>query len=297
MAQADSTVGRHVAVAFIDRMPPSHLSRFRSRPLMTSIARTAKLALSASLLSLALSACSPSGTGADSAGDQAADASDKASGDALAIDGLAGDKAQAGYMIGMEMGKSLEPVTDEIDTDMLFKAIRDSLDGKAMLMTDEQAAQVAARLGERMAGKMEAERAEQAKKNAEAGRQFLALNGKKDGVTTTASGLQYEVISEGKGPKPKAEDTVRVHYKGTLLDGSTFDDSIARGEPVVFPLQRVVPGWREGLTLMPVGSKYRFWIPGELGYGEEGTPGGPIGPNATLVFEVELLGIEAPPAG
>ena len=264
---------------------------------MSPIARTAKAALTASVLSIALlSACSPSGETTTEAGAEAATA-EGADGDALAIEGLEGDKAQAGYMIGMEIGKSLEPVKDEVDTEVLFGAIRDSLDGKPSLLSEEQAQQVAARFGQHMAEKMEAERVEEAKKNAEAGRQFLELNGKKDGVVTTESGLQYQVLTEGKGPKPKQDDVVRVHYKGTLLDGSTFDDSTARGEPAVFPLGQVVPGWREGLILMPVGSKYRLWIPGELGYGEEGTPGGPIGPNATLVFEVELLGIEAPPAG
>ena len=262
---------------------------------MTPIARTAKAALTASVLSIALlSACTPSGDDAEGKGTETAETAEAADGDAPAIEGLEGDKAQASYMIGMEIGKSLEPVKDEVDTEILFKAIRDSLDGKPPLLTEEQAQQVASRFGEHMASKMEAKHAEEAKKNAEAGRQFLALNGKKEGVKTTESGLQYQVITEGTGPRPKPEDTVRVHYKGTLLDGSTFDDSTARGEPAVFPLAQVVPGWREGLTLMPVGSKYRLWIPGELGYGEMGTPGGPIGPNATLVFEVELLGIEKP---
>ena len=110
------------------------------------------------------------------------------------------------------------------------------------------------------------------------------------GVTTTDSGLQYEVITAGDGPRPKATDRVRVHYVGTLLDGTKFDSSIDRGEPAEFPLNGVIPGWTEGLQLMPVGSKYKFYIPSELAYGEQGTPG-PIGPNATLTFEVELLEI------
>jgi FKBP-type peptidyl-prolyl cis-trans isomerase FkpA/FKBP-type peptidyl-prolyl cis-trans isomerase FklB len=103
--------------------------------------------------------------------------------------------------------------------------------------------------------------------------------------------LQYQVLTEGKGAKPQATDTVRVHYKGTLLDGKTFDSSYDRGEPATFPLNQVVPGWQEGIALMPIGSKYKFWIPSKLGYGDKGTPGGPIPPNATLVFEVELLDI------
>ena len=111
------------------------------------------------------------------------------------------------------------------------------------------------------------------------------------GVQTTASGLQYQVVSEGAGPKPKAEDVVRVHYKGTMLDGETFDSSYDRGEPATFPLSAVVPGWQEGLQLMPVGSKFKLWIPGKLGYGDKVPPGAPIGPNETLVFDVELLEI------
>ncbi|WP_167285078.1 FKBP-type peptidyl-prolyl cis-trans isomerase [Marilutibacter alkalisoli] len=252
---------------------------------MSFSVRTLSAAMAATTLGLALAACTPSG-GDDASADAATQTAD---GEALDIEGLKGSKAQAGYMIGMEVARTLEPVQEEIDADALFMAIRDSLAGKPMLMTDEQAAQVAEQLGQRVTDRI-------ASDNAEEGRKFLAENGSKEGITTTESGLQYEVISEGDGPRPKADDTVRVHYTGTLLDGTVFDDSTARGEPVVFPLEQVVPGWSEGLTLMPVGSKYRLWIPSELGYGEMGTPGGPIAPNATLVFEVELLGIEAPPA-
>jgi FKBP-type peptidyl-prolyl cis-trans isomerase FkpA len=136
-----------------------------------------------------------------------------------------------------------------------------------------------------------------AKSNLEAGQKFLAENAKKPGVQTTASGLQYQVITEGKGPKPKAGEVVRVHYKGALLDGKVFDSSYDRGQPVVFPIDQVVPGWQEGLQLMPVGSKYKLWIPANLGYGEKGTPGGPIGPNSTLVFDLELIDIVKPPKG
>ena len=128
--------------------------------------------------------------------------------------------------------------------------------------------------------------------NAADGAAFLAENGKKPNVKTTATGLQYEVITEGKGARPKATDTVRVNYKVSLLDGTVFDDSSQHGGPADIPLSAVVPGWREGIGLMPVGSKYRFWIPAALGYGEQGTPGGPIPPNATLVFDVELLGVD-----
>src|SRR5690606_32638670 len=160
-------------------------------------------------------------------------------------------------------------------------------------ISEEEAMQVMQAFGERMQAKQMADFEAQRGKNAAEGEAFLAENGKKPGVTTTESGLQYEVLTAGTGPKPKLTDTIRVHYKGTLLDGETFDSSYDRGEPVQFGLSQVVPGWQEGLQLMPVGSKYKLWIPGKLGYGEQGTPGGPIGPNALLVFEGELLEIVA----
>ena len=130
--------------------------------------------------------------------------------------------------------------------------------------------------------------------NLETAEKFLADNGKKDGVTTTESGLQYEVITAGEadGASPDATDKVEVHYQGTLLDGTEFDSSYARGETIEFPLNRVIAGWTEGVQLMSEGDKYRFFIHPELGYGESGTPGGPIGPNEALVFEVELISVK-----
>lgn len=126
---------------------------------------------------------------------------------------------------------------------------------------------------------------------ADAGKVFLEANGKKEGVTTTASGLQYKVIKAGAGSQPKATDSVKVHYKGTFLDGKTFDSSYDRGTPISFPLNGVIAGWTEGVQLMPVGSTYEFYIPSHLAYGERGA-GGAIPPNATLIFVVELLDIE-----
>jgi FKBP-type peptidyl-prolyl cis-trans isomerase len=130
-----------------------------------------------------------------------------------------------------------------------------------------------------------------AQKNLEEGNKFLEENKSREGVVTTASGLQYEIITEGTGPKPTADDQVKVHYHGTLIDGTVFDSSVDRGEPVTFGVTQVIPGWTEALQLMPVGSKWKIFIPANLAYGERGA-GADIGPNATIIFEVELLEIE-----
>jgi len=244
----------------------------------------------AASLAFAVGACKPidkDAAKADKKDDTSAPATTK-------IAGLETEKEQVSYMIGMDLGKSMKPIKDEIDMDTVMKAVDTVFaDGKP-LMTEEQAQQIGQAFGQRMQAKKLAEMQQQAKNNVGEGATFLAANGKKPGVKTTPSGLQYQVITEGKGPKPVASDTVRVHYKGALLDGKTFDSSYDRNQPVVFSLEQVVPGWKEGIQLMPVGSKYKLWIPSKLGYGEAGTPGGPIGPNATLVFDVELLEIVKP---
>lgn len=253
-------------------------------------------AAAVAVATLALSAgCKPGDDADTPAKTEAAAATE--TGDGLKIPGLATEKEQVSYMIGMQMGKSLEPLKAEVDLDTLHKALETALAGGQPLMTEEQLAQVGETFGQKMQAKQIADMAAKAKNNQEEGAKFLAENAKKPGVETTASGLQYQVLTAGEGPKPTNDSVVRVHYKGTLLDGTTFDSSYDRNEPVVFPLTQVVAGWQEGITLMPVGSKYKFWIPSELGYGDKGTPGGPIGPNATLVFEVELLEIVQPAAG
>jgi FKBP-type peptidyl-prolyl cis-trans isomerase FkpA/FKBP-type peptidyl-prolyl cis-trans isomerase FklB len=248
----------------------------------------------AASLTLVAAGCKPSDKDKP-AGEKPAATADKA-GATKAIPGLPTEKEQVSYMIGMAMAKQLETAKDEIDVDVIAKAIKASLAGQKLLLTDEQAAEIAQAFGQKMQAQQMAKMIADARTNLAAGDAFLAQNAKKPGVQTTASGLQYQVLTEGKGAKPQATDTVRVHYKGTLLDGKTFDSSYDRGEPATFPLNQVVPGWQEGIALMPIGSKYKFWIPSKLGYGEKGTPGGPIPPNATLVFEVELLDIAKPDA-
>jgi FKBP-type peptidyl-prolyl cis-trans isomerase len=263
------------------------------------LSRTLTLAAAAASCALVLAACDPPGKGA--AGTKA-DADAAAKPDAAGkIPGLATEKEQVSYTIGMQMGKSLKPIKDEVDLKALNRAMEDVINDKKLLMTDEQVAKVMQSFSAKMQAKQqeemvkkEAEMAAQGKKNVELEKAFLTSNGKKPGVVTTASGLQYQVITPGTGPKPKMEDRVSVNYAGTLLDGTEFDSSYKRNEPAEFVLDQVVPGWSEALQLMPVGSKYRLWIPSKLGYGETGTPGGPIPPNSTLVFELELLKIVKP---
>lgn len=242
---------------------------------------------------LVLAACNKPAEKAEATATAGAESTEATSA-ATKIPGLEGEKAQSGYVIGLDIAKSLEPAKGEYDIDAMIKGLKAGVAGEKALVDDKQAQTIREAFGQKIQAKRIAEMMAKAKKNAEAGTQFLAENGKKEGVKTTASGLQYQVITEGTGAKPKATDVVKVHYKGTLLDGKTFDSSYDRGEPVVFPLQGVVPGWQEGLQLMTVGSKYKFWIPAKLGYGEAGTPGGPIGPNETLVFEVELQDVVQP---
>ena len=267
---------------------------------MTSPIRFATASLLAASLAFGLAACKPIDKDAkkEDKADAAADG-----GDIAKSTGLKTEKEQASYMVGMSVGKSLEPIKDEVDVETLVKAMKTVMSGGEPLLNDEQAQKVAQAFDKRLQAKQQeeqakqmAEREAQAGKNASEGKAFLAANAGKEGVKTTESGLQYQVLTEGKGPKPTAQDMVKVHYKGELLDGTQFDSSHERGEPAVFALQQVAPGWAEGVQLMPVGSKYKLWIPSELGYGETGTPGGPIPPNATLVFEVELLEIVKPGA-
>ncbi|MDX8388844.1 MAG: FKBP-type peptidyl-prolyl cis-trans isomerase [Ghiorsea sp.] len=195
------------------------------------------------------------------------------------------------YAMGMDVGQSLKGLGAEVDSDAFSAAISDVLADSELKLAKEESAKIKQAFFKKKQETQMAERGAAGAKNKAEGEAFLAENAKKDGVTVTASGLQYEVITKGKGKKPAATDTVKVHYEGTLINGDVFDSSIKRGQPISFPLNGVIKGWTEGVALMPVGSKYKLYIPSDLAYGERGA-GAKIGANSTLIFTVELLAIE-----
>ena len=202
------------------------------------------------------------------------------------------------YSIGLDIGSTFKKQNMEVNLDLLMAGMKDAVGGKKPLLTDDQVKETMTAYTKSMMEKQAAKAKEETAKNAAAGEKFLAENKGKEGVKTTASGLQYKVIKEGSGAAPKETETVVVHYKGTLIDGKEFDSSYKRNEPATFPVNRVIKGWTEGLQLMKPGSKYQFFIPASLGYGERGA-GQDIGPNQTLIFEVELQSVkpaEAPAA-
>ncbi|SFF56896.1 FKBP-type peptidyl-prolyl cis-trans isomerase FklB [Fontimonas thermophila] len=203
------------------------------------------------------------------------------------------DAQKFGYAIGVDLGRSLQPVKQDVDIAALKAGLDDVFAGATPKLDDAAREEIKNTVARRMQERQQQERAAQAEKAKAEGEAFLAENAKKPGVKTTASGLQYEVLTEGKGEHPTAEDRVTVHYRGTLINGEEFDSSYARGQPVTFPLANVIPGWTEGVQLMTPGSKYKFYIPSNLAYGERGA-GVKIGPNETLIFEVELLSVEKP---
>jgi len=203
------------------------------------------------------------------------------------------EKEKASYAIGFDMGSSLKKNELDVDPDILGKAIKDVLTGGKTLMTEQEVKIALMALQKDMQAKQQAKMKGLGEKNKKEGEAFLAQNKTKDGVKTLASGLQYKVLAPGKGKSPKASDTVTVNYRGTLIDGTEFDSSYKRGQPASFPVNGVIKGWTEALQLMKEGSKWQLVIPANLAYGENGTPGGPIGPGAVLIFEVELMSIKA----
>ena len=199
------------------------------------------------------------------------------------------------YAIGQSMGRYIantlqrqQELGVKLDNAEIMKGVQDGL-AKKSLLDDKQLEKALKDYDQKINEAAAKKAADESKANLEKGQKFLEENAKKKGVVTTSSGLQYEVLSEGKGEKPKASDIVKVHYTGTLIDGTKFDSSRDRNEPAEFPLDHVIPGWTEGVQLMTVGSKYKFYLPSKLAYGEQGA--GTIPPNSVLVFEVELLSI------
>lgn len=188
------------------------------------------------------------------------------------------------YSVGVMLASNLKQQgLDQVDLDVVMAGLKETIGGKSQI-TQQEAGQVLKQyLTERQA--------QQLKENAEKGKQFLADNAKKEGVVTLESGLQYKILQEGSGAIPTASDRVQVHYHGTLIDGTVFDSSVDRGEPATFGVTQVIAGWVEALQLMPAGSKWRLFIPSDLAYGDRGA-GGLIGPNAALIFDVELLDIK-----
>ncbi len=226
-------------------------------------------------ISAALIACKPQEQADSEAGEIKLDTAEK----------------RVSYGMGVGLGQRLKQETFSLDVDVFAQGVKDAVGDGEQLMTQEEIMKEMQAFQQQQIAKQQQEMEQLAEKNKAEGEAFLAENSEKDGVVTTESGLQYQVISEGDGPTPSATDTVEVHYAGTLLDGTEFDSSYKRGETVSFPVNGVIPGWTEALQLMPVGSHWKLFIPADLAYGPGGTGGGPIGPNATLIFEVELKSI------
>lgn len=199
-------------------------------------------------------------------------------------------KEKASYAIGLDVGNSLKKSNIDIDTASLNKGIKDALTGGKQLMTEQEVKDTIMTLQKDMQAKQQAQAKVAGEKNKKEGEEFLAQNKKKDGVVTLPSGLQYKVLKSGTGKSPKATDSVTVHYRGTLIDGTEFDSSYKRNQAATFPVNGVIAGWVEALQLMKEGDKWQLFIPSNLAYGERGAPSA-IGPNAVLIFEIELMSV------
>jgi FKBP-type peptidyl-prolyl cis-trans isomerase FklB len=215
----------------------------------------------------------------------------------LAVQGLAAETTQlksqkdkVSYSIGINVGNNIKQFPGDIDLDIVMKGFKDALAGTKPILSEEEMRTVMAAFQKEMTAKQAEMMKSQGDKNKKEGEAFLAENKKKEGVKTLASGLQYKVIKEGTGKIPKATDKVKTHYQGTLIDGTEFDSSYKRGEPATFPVNGVIPGWTEALQLMKVGSKWQLFVPSKLAYNERGA-GPKIGPNAVLIFTIELLSV------
>ncbi len=203
---------------------------------------------------------------------------------------LENEEQKVSYSFGLVLGKRMQNDLPELNVDVFMQGVKDAIQNKAPLLTDDQVGDVLAKFQRDMQQQQMEQVQQVSEENQKIGKEFLAKNKNKEGVVTLESGLQYKVLKEGKGPQPKASDVVKVHYTGSLINGEVFDSSIERGQPVTFPLNGVIAGWTEALQLMPTGSKWQLYIPSDLAYGANGNRS--IGPNETLLFDVELIGIE-----
>jgi FKBP-type peptidyl-prolyl cis-trans isomerase len=202
------------------------------------------------------------------------------------------DSQKISYAIGMGLGKNIKRDSIDVDPTVLLRGLKDAMAGNKLLLTDEEAKAAITALNTQVRAKEEEKAKVAALENKMKGDAFLAQNKTKPGVVTLPSGLQYKIISQGTGPKPTADDTIKCNYRGTLVDGTEFDSSYKRGEPITFPVNGVIKAWSEALPLMKTGAKWQLFVPAELAYGEHGA-GRAIGPNSTLIFEVELVGIKS----
>jgi len=200
-------------------------------------------------------------------------------------------KERISYVVGLEMANNLKKNMIDLDVETLVRGVKDALSGAKPLMTEQERKETIVALQNELQAKQQELTKAIAEKNKKEGEAFLAENKNKQGVITMPSGLQYKILADGKGKSPKATDAVSVNYRGMLIDGTEFDSSYKRGQPETFVVNRIIPGWTEALQLMKPGSKWQLFIPPDLAYGERGT-GGPIGPNAVLIFEVELISIK-----
>jgi FKBP-type peptidyl-prolyl cis-trans isomerase FklB len=200
-------------------------------------------------------------------------------------------KDKQSYAIGMNFGRGLKQQPIDIDPAIVTRGVRDALSGAELAMTDEEMKQTLTALQGELQKRQEAMREQMIETNKKEGEAFFAANKTKEGIVTLPSGLQYKILTAGNGPKPTASDSVVCNYRGTLINGKEFDSSYKRGQPATFPVGRVIKGWTEALQLMPVGSKWQLFVPGDLAYGDRGA-GPDIGPGATLIFEVELISIQ-----
>ncbi|MFQ5538233.1 MAG: FKBP-type peptidyl-prolyl cis-trans isomerase [Gemmatimonadota bacterium] len=201
------------------------------------------------------------------------------------------ENQKASYAIGLDMGRNLKPAQGRLDVKAFMRGLEDAMADREPALGEEELQAALQAFGDSIRAAQEEERAASAEKNLEEGKAYLEENAAREGVVTTESGLQYEVLQEGEGDRPGPDDTVTIQYRGMLLDGTEFDSSYERGQPATFPVGQVIPGFSEALQLMREGSKFRVVIPAELAYGPQGA-GGEIGPNATLIFEIELLEVK-----